>query len=73
MILGAIMAPPLVYLILKQTARRGLWGSLSLAVPLFALAVVGGPWVLGTGLVVTVLGWLTAPGEDRLRSPVTAQ
>jgi len=56
-VLAAIATPALVYGVVLKTTRRGLWGLLALAVPLAALVVAGGPWMLGLGAVCASLGW----------------
>ena len=56
-VLAAIATPPLVYGVVLQTTRRGRWGLLALTVPLAALVVAGGPWMLCIGAVCAALGW----------------
>ena len=53
----AVATPPLVYGVILRATRRGRWGLLSLSVPLVALVVAGGPWMLCLGAICAALGW----------------
>ncbi len=56
-VFAALATPPFLYGVVLQATRRGGWDLLFLTVPLAALVIAGGPWVLCIGAVCTALGW----------------
>ena len=61
-ITAAIATPPLAYGLVRLTERQGRWGLLALTVPLAALVVAGGPWMLCLGTVSRP--WVGRPPQE---------